>query len=140
MEGSYHVNWNSIICRKGEIHRTEIERLFLTAKGFNSYLVQFLLTYHVIISNGHACSFMISHLHGHASKMICVYEVFCTESCKLWRPVHCKTIFSNKVALDVMIFFIWRKNNLLFSKYLDFCVFVKSIDYKICDVITGIAT
>ena len=32
------------------------------------------------------------------------------------------------------------KNSVSFSKYLDFCVFVKSIDFKICDVIIGIAT
>ena len=36
MEGNHHVNWNSIIYRKGAIYRTEIERLFLAAKGFNT--------------------------------------------------------------------------------------------------------
>ena len=53
-----------------------------------------------------------------------------------------KTIFCSKVALDVqlMSFFIWRKNNVLFMRYLHFCVFVKSTDLKICDVVTGIAT
>ena len=52
-----------------------------------------------------------------------------------------KTIFCNKVALDVklMTFFIWRKSNVSFSRYLHFCVFVKSTDFKICDVIVGIA-
>ena len=41
------------------------------------------------------------------------------------------------LALDVymMIFF-----NVSFLRYLDFCVFVKSTDFKICDVIIGIAT
>ena len=34
-----------------------------------------------------------------------------------------------------MNFFIWRKNNVLFSRYRDFCVFVKPADFKICDVI-----
>ena len=38
-----------------------------------------------------------------------------------------------------MIFFIWRKN-VLFSRYLDFCIFVKSTDFKICDVIIDITT
>ena len=35
-----------------------------------------------------------------------------------------------------MIFFIWRKN-VSFTRYLDFCVFVKSTYFKICDVIRG---
>ena len=39
-----------------------------------------------------------------------------------------------------MNIFIWRKNNVLFSRYLDFCVFEKSIDFKICDVTIDIAT
>ena len=52
-----------------------------------------------------------------------------------------KSIFFHKVALDVqfMNFFIWRKNNVLFSRYIDFCVFVKSTNFKICDVIIDIA-
>ena len=68
MKGSHHVNWNSIICRKGSIHRTEIERPFLAGRGSNTNLVQFLLPYHVIISNVHVCSFMcmISHVHRRA--------------------------------------------------------------------------
>ena len=51
---------------------TEIEKPFLVAKGFNTNLVQFLLTYHVIISNVHMCYFMymISHVHGHAPKTV----------------------------------------------------------------------
>ena len=51
MEGSHYVNWNSIIYRKKAIYRTEIQRPFLAAKGFNN-LVQFLLL-HVILSNVH---------------------------------------------------------------------------------------
>ena len=39
-----------------------------------------------------------------------------------------------------MIFFIWRKNIVSFLRYLDFCVFVKSTYFKICDIITEIAT
>ena len=38
-----------------------------------------------------------------------------------------KTIFGNKVALDV-------------SRYINFCIFVKSTDFKTCDVTTDIAT
>ena len=38
----------------------------------------------------------------------------------------------------LMNFFIWGKN-VSFSRYLDFSAFVKSTDFKICDVIIGIA-
>ena len=53
-----------------------------------------------------------------------------------------KTIFCHKVALDVELvnFFIWSKNNVSFTRYLNFCVFVKSTHFKICDVIINIAT
>ena len=39
-----------------------------------------------------------------------------------------KTILSHKIALDVQLmnFFIWRKNNISFLRYWDFCVFVKA--------------
>ena len=52
-----------------------------------------------------------------------------------------KTGICHKVAFDVQLmnFFIWRKNNILFSRYLDFCVFVKSADFDFCDVIISIA-
>ena len=52
-----------------------------------------------------------------------------------------KTILCHKAALDVQLmnFFIWRKNNVLFSRYRDFCVFVKPADFKIYDVIISIA-
>ena len=56
--------------------------------------------------------------------------------------LHYKTIFCHKGALDLQLmnFFIWSKNNVSFSRYLDFCVFVKSTDFEICDVIINIAT
>ena len=38
-----------------------------------------------------------------------------------------------------MNFFTRRKNNASFLRYLDFCVFVKSTDFKVYDVIIGIA-
>ena len=52
-----------------------------------------------------------------------------------------KTILYHKVALDVQLmnFFIWRKNNVLFSRYQDFRVLVKFANFKICDVIVSIA-
>ena len=48
-----------------------------------------------------------------------------------WRWVH---------GLVIPIFLIWRKNNISFSRYLDFCVSVKSTDFKICNVIIGIVS
>ena len=39
-----------------------------------------------------------------------------------------------------MGFFIWTKSNVSFSRYRDFCVFVKCKDFKICYVIISIAT
>ena len=39
----------------------------------------------------------------------------------------------------MITFFNSRKNGVLFSTYLDFCGFVKSTDFKICDVIVKIA-
>ena len=36
--------------------------------------------------------------------------------------------------------FFWRKMNILSWRNLDFCVFVKSADFKICDITIGIAT
>ena len=38
-----------------------------------------------------------------------------------------------------MSFFIWRKNNVPFLRYLGFCVFVKSTDIKISDLIIDIS-
>ena len=39
-----------------------------------------------------------------------------------------------------MNFFIWRKNHVSFSRYLDFCIFVKTTDFKICDVFWIVST
>ena len=39
-----------------------------------------------------------------------------------------------------MIFLFEEKNNVSFSRYLDFCVFVKCTDFKICGVIISIDT
>ena len=52
-----------------------------------------------------------------------------------------KSILCHKVALDVQLmnFFIWRENNFSFSRYQDFCVFVKPPDFKICLAIISIA-
>ena len=72
MESSDHINWNSIIYRKGVMYWNETERPFLSVKGFNTPLVHFLPKYYVIISNMHVCSFActIFHVHGRAPKMV----------------------------------------------------------------------
>ena len=76
-------------------------------------------------------------------------QIFCnTPSCFAF----CNCWFKNfplKVAsgtklffalhVKLMKFFIWRKNNVSFSKFLNFCVFMKYTDFKICDVIISIA-
>ena len=43
-----------------------------------------------------------------------------------------KTSFCRKIALYVQlsIFFIWRRNNVSFTRYVDFCVFMKSTNFK----------
>ena len=81
MEGSHHVNRNSIIYRKGAIHRPKIKRPFLAAKGFYANLVQFLVPYHVIISNVHVWSFTctISHSHELAPKTAWRARNLCTK-------------------------------------------------------------
>ena len=38
-----------------------------------------------------------------------------------------------------MIFFIWREDDVSFSRYPGICDFVKSMDLKICDIIIDIA-
>ena len=43
-------------------------------------------------------------------------------------------------GLVIPTFLTWRKSNILFSRYLDFCTFVKSTDFKICDIIIGISS
>ena len=69
MEGSHHVNQNSITYRKGAVQRTEIERPFLAATG--------------IISNVEVCFLTgtISHVHGCApKKWLCIHENLLTKS------------------------------------------------------------
>ena len=45
----------------------------------------------------------------------------------------------NSYKLPPNDFFTWRKNNVSLPRYLDFCIFVKSTTFKICDVIIDIA-
>ena len=62
----------------------------------------------------------------------------------MWLKVYIryKTIFPHEVAIDMQFvdFFIWRKNNVLFLRYLKFCVFAKSANFKILDIIIGIGS
>ena len=44
---------------------TEIERVFLAAKGFATNLVQCLPPYYVIISTVHICPFTCTTFHAH---------------------------------------------------------------------------
>ena len=68
VEGSHHGNRNRIIYKKDAIHRTEMEMLFLPAKGFNTNLVQFLPLY--VFSNIHVCSFTCTNVNGRAPKTV----------------------------------------------------------------------
>ena len=53
-----------------------------------------------------------------------------------------KKLFLLKYTLNVqlIIFFNQQKNFILCSRYLDFCVFQESMNFKICDVIIDITT
>ena len=54
-------------------------------------------------------------------------------------PMHYKTTFCHIIALDIkrMTFFSWRKN-VSYSKYLYFCLFKKSTNFKVYDIIVNI--
>ena len=51
--------------------------LFLAAKGFNTNLVQFLLLYHVIVSNMHVYSFVCTDVH---VKWFYAHKLLCTKN------------------------------------------------------------
>ena len=100
MQDSHHVNQNSIIYRKGEVHRSEIERPCLAAMGFNTNLVHFLPPHHIILINVHGCSFTgaISHVHKHAPKTVLRAKILCTKSYNFGKPgtTRSEGICSNK--------------------------------------------
>ena len=54
------------------------QRLLLAVKGFNTNLVHFLLSCHIIISNMHVCCFTGTtyHMHGRATKTILCAQNF----------------------------------------------------------------
>ena len=70
------------------------------------------------------------------------FSEFCFQRQTLLKGYLCyKTILCHKVALDVQLlnFFIWRKTNVSFLRYQDFCVFNEISTFQICDVIISIA-
>ena len=66
-------------------HRTEIERPFFAAKGFNTNSVHFLPSHHVIISNVHDYSFtgLISTCTDMLLQWFCVYTILCMKNYNL---------------------------------------------------------
>ena len=82
MEGSHHGNQNIVMYSKGAVHRTEIGRPFLAAKGFNNYLRHFLLAYDVTISNIHIYSLQARFptcMNVHLNR-VCMNEILCTKN------------------------------------------------------------
>ena len=74
-------------------------------------------------------------------RLIVISLIVSNVSCLLKYYLSHRTIFCHDVVLDVylMNFSISRKNNVLFLRYLDICVFVKPTNFKICDTIISIA-
>ena len=72
----------------------------------------------------------------------CIFKLTSVPNFRLKVTSATKLFFCHKVALDVQLMnvFIWSKNNISFTRYLDFCVYVKPTNFKICDVIISIAT
>ena len=62
-------------------------------------------------------------------RIICL---LCSIECLIKSYLRYKTILCHKAALD--------EEEISFSRYQDFCVFVNPADFKICDVIISIAT
>ena len=115
--------------------------------------------FHLLIVGGDLLIILITITDNNCMTFLSPFNSFFPHTARLWNflPIECfsltyylngfkgyihyKTIFCHKVALDaqLMNFFIWREINVSFSRYLDFCAFVK-FDFRICDVIIGIAT
>ena len=72
-----------MVQERNNVQGTKRERPFLAARGFNINLVQFLLLYHVIISNVQFCSFMCTDEH---QKWFSVHEISYTKNYDLWGP------------------------------------------------------
>ena len=122
-------NW--LFCRS-DISRVQLksnwkvgERLVSSDEGsiMNSYLVQANFTETTMI-----------FFQCLISKLIHLEKNFSNAVLKGYLPT--KVFFDVKWPLmyNQWFFFIWRKNSVLFSRYLDFSVVVKSTNCKICDV------
>ena len=66
-----------MVQKRNNVQGTKREGPFLAAKGFNINLVQFLLLYHVIISNVQFCSFTCTDKH---QKWFSVHEISYTKN------------------------------------------------------------
>ena len=76
MEESHHVNWNGIVHKNGTIHRTETERPFLAAKGFNTTSIMLLLvTCMSATLHAQFCTCMDVHL-----KQFCKHKISGTKN------------------------------------------------------------
>ena len=68
--------------KKGAVHRTEIERPFLAAKGFNINLVRFLL--HIMLSLVMCTSALLGARFPKCTdvplNLFCKYEISCTKN------------------------------------------------------------
>ena len=140
MESSHHVNWNSIIYRKGALHRTEIDKPFLNAKGFDINLAQyqFLLSNHFIIYYVRvillyimcavSCAqFPIST--GMHLKQFCLHRILCTKNYNFWRAILLNH-FKNALLLRCWYFltYIWL---LLPTKNRHFLLYSPSMEHDL---------
>ena len=82
IDSTCHVNWNSIIYRKGAVHATKIDLSILAAKRFNPNLVHFLLLNHYYYMSLLLVTCMLSTLQAWfpmcmdvQQKRFCVHEI-----------------------------------------------------------------
>ena len=90
MDGSHHVNLNSIIYKKGSIQRTKIESPFLAVKDFNTNFVQFLDFYWCSMLLLVTCKSALLRLQfpmcmNMHLKRFCVDEMLCMKGYNLWK-------------------------------------------------------
>ena len=121
----------SVTSHKNILMPTQFHSIFNKSNSFPGFPFWFTLVFIYNFSKYHLTLLVCFHF------VWSILNVFRT-----FLKVTSATIFCHKVVLDaqLMNFFIWNKNNVSFSRYLDFCVRVKSTDFKICDIIISIAT
>ena len=115
MEGSHHLNWNSIIYQKEATQ----ERPFLAAMDFNTNLVQFLNFYCRIMLSLVMCTSALLRTRFptctdvHIKRFyIYMHKILCTENYNLWRAEH-----SNKslILLNINFLMRWQRHVDIFS-------------------------